>query len=168
MCGKCYPNASNFKCLKIAPQSEKFPDWRILDRISADMYVLCQTQNSHVRYGPLYVHSFVLCAPRKIQEATQFNQRYRSYGTIENVPDRLRWYRHSRGLLQKDVAKLIGISRNMYMNIESGTKKQIPNEIVKKLADFYGVPMEAFMDDYNRFLADDKPTGFENIGRPLG
>lgn len=57
-------------------------------------------------------------------------------------------------MLQKDVAKLIGISRNMYMNIESGTKKQIPNEIVKKLADFYGVPVEAFMDDYNRFLAD--------------
>lgn len=107
-----------------------------------------------MRYVPLYVHSFVLCAPRKILEAAQFNQRYRIYKEINNVPDRLRWWRHSKGLMQRDVAKLVGISRNMYMDIECGIKKQIPNEIVKKLADFYGVPMEAFMDDYNRFLAD--------------
>ena len=93
-------------------QGGKRPDWRILDRISADLYLLSWAQNSHVRYAPLYIHSFVLCAPRKILEATQFNQRYRRYEDIQNVPDRLRWLRHSRGLIQTEVAAKIGMSRH--------------------------------------------------------
>ena len=38
----------------------------------------------------LFIHSFVRCAPWKILEATQFNQRYRGYEGIDNLPDRLR------------------------------------------------------------------------------
>ena len=74
----------------LASQGFKRPAWRILDRLSGDLYVLSQTQNSIVRYASLFIHSFVLCAPRKILEATQFNQRYRRYEEIDNVPDRLR------------------------------------------------------------------------------
>lgn len=107
-----------------------------------------------MRYAPLYVHSFILFAPRKILEATQFNQEYQRYEEIQNVPDRLRWCRHSKGLMQGDVAKLVGISRNVYVAIECGTTKQIPGEMVCKLADFYGVSVEDFLDDYNRFLSD--------------
>ena len=83
------PLTSNFNAQPDAPRGRNRPDWRILDRLSGDLYVLSQTQNSIVRYAPLFIHSFVLCAPRKILEATQFNQRYRRYEEIDNVSDRL-------------------------------------------------------------------------------
>ena len=107
-----------------------------------------------MRYAPLYIHSFVLCASRKILEATQFNQRYRRYEEIQNVPDRLRWLRHSRGLIQTEVAVRIGMSRHTYMNIEEGITRQIPKEMRDKLAKFYGVPAMDFIDEFTRFVED--------------
>ena len=115
-------------------------DWRILDRISADLYLLSWAQNSYVRYAPLYIHSFVLCIPRKILEATMINQRYRRYEDIQNVPDRLRWLRHSRGLLQVETAKIAGVTRSVYIDIECGITQRVPIEMADKLAVFYGKP----------------------------
>ena len=53
-------------------------------------------------------------------DATQFNQRYRRYEEIENVPDRLRWCRHSKGLLQAEVAEIVGVTKAVYKDIECG------------------------------------------------
>ena len=78
---------------------------------------------------PLYIHSFVLCAPPKIQEAIQFNQRYRRYEEIQNVPDRLRWIRHSRGLLQAvrcyrhDSGKLTQVEQAFLESVEATAKR---------------------------------------------
>ena len=105
-----------------------------------------------MQYAPLFVHSFALCAPRKILEATQFNQRYRRYEEIDNVPDRLRWCRHSRGLLQTEVADQVGITHNVYKAIEEGFKQHIEPEKVERLAQFYCVPITDFLDEFNRFL----------------
>ena len=138
--------------MSIEPYGVKQPVWRILDRISGDLYVLSQSQNDQARYAPLFVHSFALCAPRKILEATQFNQSYQRYEDIQNVPDRLRWCRHSRGLLQAEVAQRIGVSSNVYKNIEDGATQQIPKEVADKLAQLYEVPVTDFLDEYNRFL----------------
>ena len=140
--------------MSIAPYGVKPPAWRILDRISGDLYVLSQSQNNQARYALLFIHSFALCAPRKILEATQFNQSYQRYEDIQNVPDRLRWCRHSRGLLQAEVAQRIGVSSNVYKNIEDGMTQQIPKEVVDKLAQLYEVPVTDFLDAYNRFLYD--------------
>jgi len=152
MCRKCYPITSDFKNVSIAPYGIKPPVWRILDRISGDLFVLSQLQNDQARYAPLFIHSFVLCAPRKILEATQFNQSYQRYEDIENVSDRLRWCRHSRGLLQAEVAQRIGVSSNVYKNIEDGITQQIPKEVADKLSQLYEVPVTDFLDAYNRFL----------------
>ena len=56
--------------------------------------------------------------------------------------------------MQKDVAKLVGVSRNVYINIECGMTKQIPAEMSQKLAELYGVPNRDFMDEFNQFLYD--------------
>jgi ribosome-binding protein aMBF1 (putative translation factor) len=77
-----------------------------------------------VRYAPLYIHRFPLCAPRKILEATGFNRQYHRYEEIQSVPDRLRWLRHSRGLMQKEVAAKIGMSHHVYKSIEEGTTRR--------------------------------------------
>ena len=105
-------------------------------------------------YVPLYVHSFVLCAPRKILEATIFNQRYRSYEEIENVPDRLRRCRHSKGLMQVEVADKVGMTHSVYKAIEEGFAQHIEPEKVDRLAQFYGVPVTDYLDEFNHFLYD--------------
>ena len=68
----------------------------------------------------MYIHSFRLIAPRKLLEAQLFNQQYQNYEDIPNVQDRLRWCRHHMGLMQKEVADLIGITRGHYIDFEVG------------------------------------------------
>ena len=116
------------------------------------MYILCSALDGCVRYAPMYIHSFRPIAPRKILEAQLFNQQYQNYEDIPNVPDRLRWCRHHLGLMQKEVAELIGISRGHYIDFEVGYVDYYPKEIVDKLAELYGVPVDDLLDDYNRFL----------------
>ena len=87
-------------------------------------------QNSVVRYAPLFIHSFVLCAPRKILEATQFNQRYRSYEESDNVPDRLRRLRHSKGLMQAEMAQMIRMKRGAYKNLLDYTTSRMRSAVI--------------------------------------
>ena len=100
----------------------------------------------------MYIHSFKLIAPRKQLDAKLFNQQYKSYEDITNVQDRIRWCRHHKGLLQKDVAEVLGITREHYIDYEVGYVDYYPKEIVDKLAVLYGIPAEDLLDDYNRFL----------------
>ena len=87
-------------------------------------------------------------------EATQFNQRYRRYEEIDNVPDRLRWCRHSKGLMQMEVADKVGMTHSVYKAIEEGFTQHIQPEMVERLAQFYGVPVTDFLDEFNHFLYD--------------
>lgn len=50
--------------------------------------------------------------------------------------NRLKNLREDRDLLQKDVAKVIGISQRGYSHYETG-ENNIPNSILVKLAQFY-------------------------------
>ena len=117
-----------------------------------NIYILCSTSDGYVRYAPMYIHSFRLIAPRKLLEAQLFNQQYQNYEDIPNVQDRLRWCRHHMGLMQKEVAELIGITRGHYIDFEVGYVDHYPKEIVDKLAELYQVPVDDLLDDYNRFL----------------
>ena len=111
-----------------------------------------------MRYAPLYITSFPLNAPRKQLDAQLFQNRWNSYGAIDNIPDRLRWLRHSRGLMQKEVAEIAGVSRSVYIDLETGAAKQMPARAADKLAQFYGVPVTGLLDDYSRFLLNDPPA----------
>jgi len=102
-----------------------------------------------VRYASMYIHCFALCALRKIMEATQLNQRYRRYEEIDNVPDRLRWLRYSRGLRHKDVAQSIGMSSSSYKRMEKGITQNVSLENAEVLAQFYTVPLTDFINQYN-------------------
>lgn len=123
-----------------------------MEQGSENIYILCSTLDGHVRYAPMYIHSFRLIAPRKLLKAQLFNRQYQHYEDIHNVQDRLRWCRHHMGLMQKEVAELIGISRGHYIDFEVGDVDYYPKEIVDKLAVLYQVPVDDLLDDYNRFL----------------
>lgn len=114
------------------------------------MYLLCATWDSRVRYAPLYVRSFPLCTPRKLMDAQRILDR--SYDQLETVPDRLRWCRHRLGLMQKEVADRAGISRSVYIQLETGACDVYPIPILDKLAALYNIPVADLLDDYNRFL----------------
>ena len=100
----------------------------------------------------MYIHSFRLIAPRKLLEAQLINQRYQNYEDIPTVHDRLRWCRHHKGLTQKEVAELTGISHSRYSDMENGAVDYYTKEIADKLAAFYEIPVYDLLDDYNLFL----------------
>lgn len=54
--------------------------------------------------------------------------------------------------MQKEVAAHIGISEIMYGDFETGHVSYLPKDIADKLAEFYHIPVDDLLDDYNRFL----------------
>lgn len=109
-----------------------------------------------------------MCAPRKLLEAQQFNRKYHRYEDIDNVPVRLRWCRHSRGMMQAEVAAIAGVSRASYIDIECGITQHISAPIMEKLANFYGVPITDFMDEFNRFLYDGQANRIRAYRKSMG
>lgn len=127
--------------------------WHTLSNLGNGMYVMTRYHHEVANYAPLYCFSFRLIAPRKILEAQQFIRRYHSFDEIDNVPDRLRWRRHEMGLMQKEVAARVGISRYRYIQLETGLCQAYHLDVLDKLSTFYNVPLDCLLDDYNRFLA---------------
>lgn len=124
------------------------PLWRILERISPEIYILSRTEGDHVRYAPLCITRVPLMGGGSRE----------SYEAIANVPDRLRWLRRSRGLIQKEAAEIAGVSRNVYVDLETGAAKRMPAQAADRLAAYYGVPATDLLDDYSRFLLRDPQT----------
>ena len=122
-------------------------------------------------YAPLFQFRFRLAAPHNFWEAQRFRGRHLSFDEIDNVPDRLRWCRQSMGLMQREVAAEIGISRYRFMELENGACQAYPLDIMDKLSAFYEVPLDCLLDDYNRFLiqgqAQKLPEYRERMGLSL-
>ncbi len=64
--------------------------------------------------------------------------------------NRLRELRENRDLYQKDLAKILNMSQTGYSQYETETN-DIPTEILKKLASFYGVSI-----DYLLYCTDER------------
>ena len=97
--------------------TKRTPHWRITEQTAENMYIMSHTENGETKHSPLFVLSFRLMVPRKLLEAQLFNKQYHSYEDIENIPDRLRFCRHKLGLMQKEVAQIVGIARSTYINL---------------------------------------------------
>jgi len=143
---QCYPHTSALYTGNGTLLRPKCGSWHVLARLSADLYVLCRRLDSNVRYAPVYIHSFRLYTPQKLQQG--------KYETVGCVPDRLRWLRHSKGLTQDAVAEQVGMSPGAYRALEAGDTQSIPLGTLKRLADCHGVPMEDLLDEFHQFLYD--------------
>lgn len=94
-----------------------------------------------------------MAGPRTTVEAQAFYRMYHSYADIPNPSDRMRWCRYSLGLLQKDVAAMVGMEEWLYRDLESGAfHRSFTPELADKLAALYGIPVEDILDDYTLFL----------------
>ena len=71
-------------------------------------------------------------------------------------------------MLQTEVADQVGITRNVYKAIEEGFKQCIEPEKVDRLAQFYGVPVTDFLDEFNRFLYDGQANRIRAYRESLG
>jgi len=130
------------------------PKWRITTPAGGGMYIMTCKENGNFKHAILYILSFRLMAPRKLLEAQIFNKQYGSYEEIDNIPDRLRFCRHRLGLMQKEVARMAGISRNTYINLETGNLNSFDRATADKLAKIFEIPINDLLDGYNRFLCE--------------
>ena len=64
---------------------------------------------------------------------------------MKNLGTRLKEAREYLGLTQEDVAKLMGVSREIITNIEAGTRK-VSAEELSKFSKIYGWTMEELME----------------------
>ena len=128
--------------------------WHISHPLGDGVYIMTRWEDGKCRHALLYIHSFRLMAPRKLLEAQLFNKQYGCYEDIDNIPDRLRFCRHRLGLMQKEVARMAGISRNTYINLETGNLNAFNKTTADKLARIFDIPVYDLLDGYNRFLCD--------------
>ncbi len=103
-------------------------------------------------FAPLYILSFRVTTTKKISEAFFMHERYRRYEDIASIPDRLRWRRHELGLLQKEVAAKIGVTRAVYTSLETENIDSYDPIVMDKLAALYHIPINDLLHDYTRFL----------------
>ena len=97
-----------------------------------------------------------------------FFRKYHRYDEIQNILGRLRWLRHSKGLMQIEVAAIAGVSRNVYINMETGVTQHIPMELAEKLSTYYAVPLTDFVDEFNQFLSDGQAKRIKDYRKKLG
>lgn len=126
-----------------------------------------QTKAGYI-FAPLYVERIRFLQPHSLTEAEKFNLRYPDPSKIPTVADRLRYYRYKKALLQRDVARHIGIDRGTYAQYEE-TDHFIPIDNLIKIAGLFGIdPQELILDDYSRFLFEGQGKQIRAIRKGMG
>ena len=142
--------------------------WRAVARFSEDNYLMCRTVDGVIRYAPLYFSTFRLHSMRVQTDEPDFINQHESHLDFETVPERIRWCRQKRGLMQKEVAELLGVSRTVYISYETGTAGYYPKEIVDKLAALFQIDVFDLLDDYNRFQYKGQGRAISQSRRLMG
>ena len=68
------------------------------------------------------------------------------------VADKLRYYRHKKGLLQREVADCVGIERTTYSAYEAELRDFYPLDVLAHIAKLFEIDVADLLDDYNAFL----------------
>lgn len=126
-----------------------------------------QTKAGYI-FAPLYVERIRFLQPHSLTEAEKFNLRYPDPSKIPTVADKLRYYRYKKALLQRDVARHIGIDRGTYAQYEE-TNHFIPIDNLIKIAELFEIdPQELILDDYSRFLFEGQGKQVRAIRKGMG
>ena len=148
-----------------APFSFKWQVWR---KAGDNLWLMAKQSKDGYMFAPLYVHSFHFLRPHKLTEAEKFNIRYPDPSKIPTVADKLRYYRYKKSLLQRDVARHIGIDRGTYARYEE-TDDFIPIDNLIKIAELFEIdPQELILDDYSRFLFEGQGWQIRAIRKGMG
>ena len=85
--------------------------------------MMTRSQGENVYFAPLLIHRCPLITLPRQKKDRQFMGKNRDYQQLTTIPDKLRWLRCSKGLLQREVAEKIGVTREIY----SDSLKRRPN-----------------------------------------
>ena len=110
----------------------KGENWHPILKISDTLIVLAKRELNNTVYSILYKHTFTFVTPRELTEAEIFNIKYQNPKDIHTIAERLRYYRHKKALLQKDIAKYANINPSTYISYESINRAYYPVGVLKK------------------------------------
>ena len=86
---------------------------------------------------------------------------------ITTVSDKLRYFRHKKGLYQIDIADYLGIDRGTYSAYEEHCKDYYAPETMDKIAKLLEVDVYDLLDDYNRFMYDGQGQYIKKLRKEL-
>ena len=125
--------------------------WNPLFHLAAGLYMMSRRIGGRIVTALLYIHSFRPLLAHTFTETERMLQT--DPEALETTADKLRYYRHVRGLEQQEVAVYIGLYRGTYAGYETpGARDYYPVDKLTALAELFNVPLEYLLDDYNRFL----------------
>ena len=142
-------------------------EWKIWKKITPCMTILCKPMRDGYEYAPMYVHSFQFVNHRNMTEMEKFFIQYRSADEIRTTAEKLRYYRYKSGLLQKDVADIIGLDRTTYVDYERTVRDYYPKEHLIKLAELFHVEVQDLLDDYNKFLYEGQGVNLKSLRKSM-
>ncbi len=126
--------------------------WRKFMNLGSEGYMLVKHIHKDIKFSPLFIISCPIYSPHHLLEAGIMNLVYSDTSKLIRISDKLRYYRHKKALLQRDVADYAGIERTTYSSYEEGSRVYYPKEVMEKIADILDVDLSSISDDYNMFL----------------
>lgn len=115
----------------------------------------------------LYVHSFRLFQAHTLTEMERMASA--DPETLITTADKLRYYRHARGLEQQEAASYVGLHKRTYTGYEiPGVRDYYPLDKLSSLAELFSVPLECLLDDYNTFLSKGQGQQVRELRESMG
>lgn len=146
----------------------KINDWNILYKANEKFYLMFKSIHNKKAYALLCKHTFNFLTPKKLLDSQIFNMKYQSPYNIPHIAGKLRYYRYKHCLLQKEVAKKIGINESTYISYEANIRDYYPIDIIEKIAKLYNVNVTDLLDEYNLFLYNGQGTKLKILRQQLG
>lgn len=115
----------------------------------------------------MYIHSFNFILGNDYKECEKYNLTITNPFELNNISDKIRYFRLRESLYQEDVAKAIGIDRTTYISYENGLRVY-PIDVMTKLSNIYEVDLNDLLDDYHRFIYFNQGQNIKRIRKDLG
>lgn len=150
--------------------NEKVPftrEWNILNKISDNLYSVYKKRKNKTEYSLMYIHTFTFVVGRDYKECEKYNLEITNPYELENINEKIKYFRLKSSLYQEEVAKIIGIDRTTYISYENGLRVY-PIEVMTKLSNMYNVDLDVLLDDYHRFIYFNQGQNIKKIRKELG
>lgn len=150
--------------------NEKVPftrEWDILNKIDDNLYTVYKKRNNKTVYSLMYIHTFSFILGNDYKECEKYNLTITNPYELENINEKIRYFRLKESLYQEDVAKIIGIDRTTYISYENGLRVY-PIDVMIKLSAMYNVDLDVLLDDYHRFIYFNQGQNIKKIRKELG
>ncbi len=115
----------------------------------------------------IYTFYYELKSNKRLSRVKKFDLMYSTPDEIDNMADKLRFYRHQNNLSQNDLAHLLNVDRTVYAKYESRKTDYYPIDRMQKIADFYHILITDLLDEYNLFIYHGQAEGFKQLRKSL-